>query len=198
MIPDLNGIRIDCISDADADFAGFLSNCIPARLRLLAINFSSISLTWIKSKFYVDAFSKAAARTSKEVFFSCIDFSAKDLQTVVRAAHNAERIVFRCCCIHCSSDLDFGADLSYNTKFISFQQWGDTDCEERTTDWKSDPSCFSLILSAINNSGLKNSLQELNIYGNQTLYLTKVQAELDDIGMSHISVVEEWDCPLSS
>ena len=124
-LPDINGIQVDNISDADTDFASFFSNCTPARLQLLWVNYFANSNIGIKSRFYINAFSEAAARTEKEVYFYCIDFSAEDLQTVVRAAHNAERIVFFFCCIHCSSDLDFGNDLSYKTKFLSFQNWGD-------------------------------------------------------------------------
>ena len=122
-LPNFKGIQINYISDADADadLASFLSDCTPAQLKLLTVNWDAICNTGIKSKFYVDVLSREAARTTKEVFFCCIDFSAEDLQTVVRASHNAERIVFHLCCIHCSSGLDFGADLSYNTKFLSFQ-----------------------------------------------------------------------------
>ena len=197
-LPDLKGIRIDKISDTDADLASFLSDCTPTSLKLLAVNCSINSYTGIKSKFYVDLFSQAAARTTKEVYFNCIDFSAEDLQTVVRAAHNAERIVLSFCCIHCSSGLDFGVDLSYNTKFLSFQEWGYTRFKERTTDWIADPSKFSLIVDAISKSGLKNSLEKLSISLNQTLSVSKVQEELSAKGMSHISVVEEDPNPFSS
>ena len=120
-LPNLNGIRIDYISDKDADLASFLKNCTPAKLDVFKVNFYRNNNTGIKSKFYIDAFSEAARRTTKQVYFYCIDFSAKDLQTVVRAARNAEKVVYYACCIHCSSGLDFGADLSYNTKFLSFQ-----------------------------------------------------------------------------
>ena len=191
-LPDLNGIQINRISDADADLASFLSNCTPSQLKLLWVNWPLKSTTGIKSKFYIDAFSRAAARTTKEVYFQCIDFSAEDLQTVVRAARNAERIVFDFCCIHCSSDFDFGADLSYNTKFLSFQWWGSTIGKMRRSDWKADPSKFSLIVDAIGSSGLKASLQKLNIYCNPTLSESKVQEELNAKGMSHISVVKEY------
>ena len=197
-LPDLNGIQINYISDADADLVSFLSDSTPARLKLLAVNWDRISITGIKSKFYVDAFSEAAARTTKEVFFTFIDFTAEDLQTVVRAARNVERIVFWLCCIHCSSGLDFGADLSYNTKFLSFQGWGSTYFVERTTDWIDDPPKFSLIVDAIGSSGLKASLQKLNIAWNPTLSASKVQEELNAKGMSHISVVQESSAPLSS
>ena len=190
-LPDLNGIRIDYISSADEDLSSFLSKCIPARLNLLAINFLVNISTGIKSKFYVKAFSEAARRTTKEVLFSCIDFREEDLQTVVRAARNVERIVFDFCCIHYSSGLDFGANLSYNTKFLSFQNWGRTDFIERTTDWKTDPSSFSLVVDAIGSSGLRASLEKLSIYASQTLSVPNVQEEMSSKGMSQISVVEE-------
>ena len=196
-LPNLNRIRIDHISDADADLASFLSYYTPARLKLLWVNFYPNSHIGIKSKLYVDAFSEAAARTTKEVFFDCIDFSSEDLQTVVRAACNAERIVFSFCCIHCSSGLDFGDDLSYNTKFLSFQQWGNAN-KERTTDWKADPSKFSLIVDAIGSSGLRTSLEKLSIYNNPTLSASEVQEELNVKGMSHIFVVQELTIPLLS
>ena len=196
-LPDLKGIQINYISDADSDLASFLSDCTPARLKLFAVNWKRDNIIGIKSKFYVEAFSKVAARTTKEVYFTSIDFSAEDLQTVVRAARNAQLIVFYLCCVHCSSGLDFGADLSYNTKFLSFQHWGDTSIY-RTTDWKADPSKFSLIVDAIDSSGLKASLEKLNIAGNWTLASTKVQKELNVKGMSHISVVKEFASPLSS
>ena len=197
-LPDLNGIRVDHISDADEDLASFLSNCTSARLKLFNVNCKVNSLTGIKSKFYVDAFSGAAAKTTKEVYFQCIDFRTEDLQTVVRAARNAERIVFCNCCVHCSSGFDFGADLNYNTKLLSFQGWGYTGSKYRTTDWKVDPSKFSLIVDAIGSSGLKDSLQWLSIAYNPTLSTSKVQKELNAKSMSHISVVEELTYPLSS
>ena len=197
-IPDISGIWIESISEADANLAKFLSNCTPAHLRHLVINQKTNSFTGIKSKFYIDAFSKAATNIAKEVFFYCIYFRAKDLQTVVRSAHKAERIVFNFCDIHCSSSLDFGANLSYNTKFLSFQFWGSTIRKERMTDWKTDSSKFSIIVDAIGNSGLSSSLEQLIIFGNPTLSNFEVQLELNLKKMSHISVVEEPLFPLSS
>ena len=189
-LPDLQGIEINYISNADADLVSFLSLWMPARLQKLKVNYVESCRTGIKSKFYVKAFAEAAARTTEEVFFKCINFRTKDLQTVVRAAHNAERIVFDFCNIHCSSGLDFGADLTYKTKLLSFQGWGETDCKERTTDWIKDPYSFSQIVDAIGDSGLKASLQEINIKYNETLSASKVQAKLNAKGMSHISVID--------
>ena len=195
-MPDLKGIRIDKITDSNADLASFLSNCTPARLRLFVINWSINNFTAIKSNFYVGAFSSTARRTTKEVYFFCIDFSSKDLQTVIKAAHNSERIVFNMCWIHCSSDLDFGTDLRYNTKLLSFQHWGNMN-KGWATDWNVEPFCFSLVVDAIGRSGLRTSLEKLSIYDNHTLSAFKVQEELNSKFMSHISVVEENPEPLT-
>ena len=144
-LPDLNWIRVDCISDADADLASFLSDCTPARLKLFNVNYYSNFTTGIKSKFYVDAFSQAAARTIKEVFFNIIDFSAEDLQTVVRAARNAEIIVFYLCCIHCSSGLDFGAS-SVNFTPPSLGEGGFNFWKKNLKKFENQPPLSPLIL----------------------------------------------------
>ena len=197
-LPNINGIRIESIPNSDASLAFFLSNCIPSRLCLLWINWFETSPIGIMSRFYIDSFSKAAANTIKEVYFQWINFTTEDLQTVIKAACNTERIVLRFCSIHCSSGLDFGSDLKYKTEFLSFHYWGSTDYKERTTDWKAEPSSFSYIVDAIGNSGLRSSLQKVSIYENKTLNPSKIQEEFNTKGMSHISVVEECPDPLSS
>ena len=197
-LPDLKGIGIDNISDADADLASFLGDCIPLQLLLFSINWNANSYIGIKSEFYIDLLLKAVSKVTKEVYLRCFDFSAKDLEQIIKAAHNSERLVFRSCCIHCSQDLDFASTCNYNTKFLSFEYWGSTELKERTTDWKTDPSCFESIVDAIKNSGLKDSLQKVSIGNNQTLSKGKVQELFNSKGMSHITVTEEDQIPLSS
>ena len=191
-LPDLELIWIDYISDADADLVSFLNECTPARIDDFKVNEYSENKIGKKSKFYIDAFSETTARTIKQVYFKYIDFSAEDLQTIVRAAHNTEEIKFVDCNIHCSPGLDFGADLKYNTNFLSFRSWGESNIEERTTDWKTDPSSFSLIVDAICGSGLRVSLQNLDISYNETLSASKVQAEFVEKGMPNIYIVQEF------
>ena len=127
-----------------------------------------------------------------EAYFNRMEFSAEDLQTIIKAAHNVERIMFNWCCIHCMLELDFGENLNYKTKLLSFQQWGDNDLKERTTDWKIEPSCFVNIVNAIGASGLRSSLQKVNIGWNQTLSLSKVKMMFKARSMSNISVVENY------
>ena len=174
-LPEIKRIRIENISDSDTNLSSFFENCTPNQLKFLSINYTTTSIILIKSKICIKSLSKAVVAVTKEIYIRLYEFSAADLQQFVRAACNAERIVFQRCSVHCSPSLDFGSDLKYNTKFLSFQVWGNIDYKELTTDWISDPSCFSHIVDAIGCSGLRRSLSKLSICSNQTLDKTKMQ-----------------------
>ena len=196
-LPDIKRIIFDYVSDSDANLSRFLTNCTPNQFKFLCVNSSSTASTLIKSKIDINSLSKAVSAVTKEVYIRLYEFSAADLQQFVRAACNAERIIFQRCSVHCSSALDFGATLKYNTKFLSFQHWGDTSYKELTTDWMSDPTCFSHIVDAIGSSGLRDSLTKFSIKYNETLNKAKVQELLNAKGMAHISVVLEYPGPNS-
>ena len=196
-LPDIKRIKIDNVSDSDADLSCFLSNCTPNQFKYLCINYSTTAGTLIKSKIDINSLSKTVAAVTKEIHIRLYEFSAADLQQFIRAACNTERIIIQRCFVHCSSALDFGSKLKYNTNFLSFQLWGDTGFTELTTDWKTDPSCFSHIVDAIGSSGLRHSLTKLSIARNQTLDKAKVQDMMNVKGMAHISVVEEDPGPRS-
>ena len=187
-LPDIKRIRFDYVSDSDANLSRFLTNCTPNQFKFLCVNSSSTASTLIKSKIDINSLSKAVSAVTKEVYIRLYEFSEEDLQQFVRAACNVERIIIQRCSVHCSSALDFGAKLKYKTNFLSFQLWGYTDYTELTTDWKTDPSCFSNIVDAIGSSGLRDSLTKLSIYDNQTLDKAKVQELLNAKGMTHILV----------
>ena len=138
------------------------------------------------------------ASATKEIYFHWIDFRMEDLQSIIKAACKTERIVFNWCCIHWSSELDFDNCQNYNTQFLSFQQWGRVDYQERTTDWKTDPPCFQNIVNAISRWGLRFSLKRVSIAYNPTLDKSQVQALFNEKGMSNILVDETSPVPLSS
>ena len=196
-LPDIKRIRIDYVLDSDADLSDFFANCTPNQLKFLCINNSFSVATPINTKIDINTLSKAVTAVTKEIYIRLYEFSAADLQQFVRAACNTERIIIKRCSVHCSSALDFGSELKYNTNFLSFQFWGETDYTELTTDWKTDPSCFSHIVDAIANSGLRHSLTKLSIANNETLNKAKVQDMLNVKGMAHISVVGECPDPSS-
>ena len=73
---------------------------------------------------------------------------------------------------------------------MSFTFCGYTGSKDRKSDWVSTPSCFKNIVEAISKSRLRDSLQQVDIAWNQTLKKDVVQAMFNELGMSHISVVE--------
>ena len=79
---------------------------------------------------------------------------------------------------------------------MSFLTCGDTGSKERKSDWKSTPSCFKNIVEAISKSGLKDSLEKVDISDNKTLKKYVLKAMFNELGMPHISVVEEYPGPL--
>ena len=120
-LPDIKRIRIDYVSDSDADLSSFLAKCTPNQLKFLCINSKSTAITPIKSKIDIRSLSMAAASVTKEVFIRMYEFNAADLQQFVSAACNAERIIIHRCLVHLCSGLNFGSKLKYNTNFLSFQ-----------------------------------------------------------------------------
>ena len=190
-LPDIKRIQIFCYSDSERDLVNSFLNWTPNHLKILYIQNYALNGIPIKYKLNINSLSKAVAAVTREVFISFFGFSAADLQQLIRAAWNAERIVFDFCSVHCSSELDFGATIKYKTNYLGFDRWGNTFDGDLTTDWRADPSCFNYILNAIGSSGLKSSLTKLSIYENQTLEMQKVQELLNKNGMGHIEVVEE-------
>ena len=187
-LPNLKLIQIDKVSYFDTDLASFLTDCIPAKLEWFWINFDQIEGIPIKAEFYLNSLLKAVSVVTEEVFFYLFEFSEAELQSIIRAACNAKLIVIRRCSVHWSTTLDFGETTKYKTNLLSFESWGYSGCDEVTTDWKTDPSCFFNIIDAIGNSGLRHSLSILDISDNQTLNKEVVKKLLKANGMNSIWV----------
>ena len=104
---------------------------------------------------------KAISNASKEVWINWFDISPGDLQQIIKASYRTERLIFCQCNIYLSHPLDFSICSKYNIKFLSFYYCGDS---ERTSDFLIDPACFESIIEAIAKSGLRFSLEKLDIY----------------------------------
>ena len=190
-LPNLRAVQIGRVSNNDADLISFLNNCTPAQLKLLKFNYCSSSLT-TKAKFYMRSLPKLVSATTEEVYLNRLEFSEEELEQIMKASCNAERLIFDSCDIHCSTALDFGSALKYKIKVLSFQCWGDSFDSNWKADWKSTPTCFDNIIEAIVNSGLRSSIQTISICNNQTLSVEKVQKTLNKKGMSQVTVDEEY------
>ena len=191
-LPDIKRIKIDKITDGDVDLNSFLGNWTPDRLQLFWLNNSYIESTGVKADFYIEALRKMLKVVSIEVYIRCLILTASDLEQIVKASANSERLVIRFSDVSCSAALDFSTKDKYKTKFLSFYNWGSSG---KKYDLKSAPALFENIVEAMAKSELKDSLQTLDI-GGCGLDKTAVQGLLSKHGMGAVSVVETGAEPM--
>ena len=163
---------------------------------MFSVSYYGSTSTGIKMDFYINSISKAIRSVSKEIYLTSFEIKEWELEQIIKSASNWERLIFRFSDIHCSKKLDFSVSAKYKIKFLSFCQCGSTP-SSRKSDWMSTPSCFENIVEAISKSGLKDSLQEVDIYANDTLDKNVVQAMFNELKMPYISVVQKgWTFPM--
>ena len=190
-LPNIRRIDIRYISDGNKELNSFFQNWVPSKIDLLSVNYLWNTRTGIKMGFYIDSISKAIKSVEKEIYLYCFEIKETELEQIIKSSSNWERLILRFCDIHCSKKLDFSGSAKYKIKFLSFASCGNTDYKERKSDWMSTPSSFKNIVEAISKSGLKDSLEQVDIYRNQTLKKDEVQTMFNELGMSHISVIDK-------
>ena len=189
-LPNIRRIQIDKIPDWNKELNSFFQNWVPSKIDLLSVNYNQNTDTGIKMDFYIDSISKGIKSVQKEIYLKCFEIKESELEQIIKSASNWERLILRYSDIHCSKKLDFGVSDKYKIKFLSFASCGYTGDKYRKSDWKSTPSCFKNIVEAISKSRLRDSLEQVDIDWNETLKKDKVQVMFNELGMSHISVVE--------
>ena len=157
------------------------------------MNHSYISNVGIKIDFYIDSLWEAIKGVEKEIYIENLIVGEKDLEKIVKSSSNWERLVIRYSDILCSSALDFTIDSDYKTKSLSFNNWGCS--SNRKSSWMADSSLFESIVEGIGKSGLKHSLQTVDIQGCQ-LDKSKVKEMFTKHGMTNVSVVEDGKEPI--
>ena len=195
-LPNIRKIKIGCISDGNKELNSFFKNWVPSKLDLLLLNYTRNTSTGIKMDFYIDSISKAIKSVQKEICLECFEIKEPELEQIVKSASDWERLILRFSDIYCSKKLDFGSSAKYKIKFLSFTFCGYTSSKERKSDWITTPSCFKNIVEAISKSGLKDSLEEVDIDNNNTLKKDEVQTMFNELRMSHISVVKIAPAPM--
>ena len=181
-------IKIDKITDGDADLNSFLNNWTPDRLKLFWLNNSYVGEAGKKADFYIETLCKTLKAVTSEVYIACFELTSCDLEQIVKASANSERLIFCYCDVSCSVALDFSTSQKYTTKFLSF-----TNCcanSNRKSDFKSNLSAFENIVEAISRSGLKDSLQTIDIRKCE-LDKVGVQGLFTKHGMKNVSVVDD-------
>ena len=164
-----------------------MCNWTPDQLEFFAMNHSHNGDKGFKADYYVKALCKMLMVVTKEIYIEWFKITESDLEQIVKSSCNAERLIIMFCDVSCSTTLDFTTASKYNIKFLSFFQWGLD--SRRSSDWMSEPSAFERIVEAICKSGLKDSLQTIDIKYCK-LDKTTVQGLFSKHGMGTITVIE--------
>ena len=157
------------------------------------MNRSYVGDAGVKADFYIEALCKTLKAVTSEIYIEWLKLTTSDLEQIIKASSVSERLVIRFSNVSCSAALDFATADKYKTKFLSFFCWGSG--SHRKSDFISVPASFENIVEAMAKSGLKDSLQTLDIRC-CGLDKTTVQGLLSKHGMGAVLVVETGADPM--
>ena len=92
-----------------------MENWIPQNLSYLCLNYSAVNGTPIKLNYYIDSLASAMKNVTKEAFIRWFELNISELQEVVKAGYNSERVVIYYCNLKCSSAIDFAISNVHKT-----------------------------------------------------------------------------------
>ena len=114
LIPQLKRIMISCLKDSESNLNLFLSNWVPQNLAYLNINHPCIDYYKpIKMNFYLSSLATCLKKVTKEIFLHLFEMDESDLESVVRASCNSERLVLGYCDLKWSRPMDFKCSSTY-------------------------------------------------------------------------------------
>ena len=113
-IPLLKRIWISCLNGSDSSLNLFLSNWVPQNLTYLWIGYPYID--WnntTKMSFYSSSLATCLKKVTKEIFLQLFEMDESDLETVVKASCNSERLVLCWCNLKWSRPMHFKCSSTY-------------------------------------------------------------------------------------
>ena len=116
LIPQLKRIAISYLNGSDSKLNLFLSNWVPQNLTFLSINIPSI--LWsnpIKMSFYLNSLATSLKKVTKEIFLELFEMDESDLEEVVKASCNSERLVLYYWDLKWSRPMNFKYSSTYKT-----------------------------------------------------------------------------------
>ena len=114
LIPQIKRIWISKLNGNDSNLNLFLSNWVPQNLTYLSIN--SPPIDWLKTtkmSFYLNSLTTCLKKVTKEIFLNVFSMNESDLETVVKASCNSERLVLDYCDLKWSRPMDFKCSSTY-------------------------------------------------------------------------------------
>ena len=121
-IPQLKRIAITHLKDSDSNLNLFLSNWVPQNLTYLSINYPFIDYTPIKMSFYSHSLTTSLKKVTKEIFIKLFEMDESDLEAVVKASCNSERLVLYWCDLKWSKPMNFKCSSTYKITAKIFNQ----------------------------------------------------------------------------
>ena len=113
LIPKLKRIWISHLNGSDSNLNLFLSNWVPQNLTFLAINEPFINYTPIKMSFYLSSLTASLKKVTKEIYLNLFSLDESDLEAVVKASCNSERLVLCYCDLKWSRPMNFKCSSTY-------------------------------------------------------------------------------------
>ena len=114
LIPQIKRIEISHLNDSDSNLNLFLSNWIPLNLTYIIINFPFIAgEKTTKMSFYLNSLATCLKKVTKEIYLRRFDMDESDLETVVKASCNWERLVLCGCDLKWSRPMNFKCSSTY-------------------------------------------------------------------------------------
>ena len=113
-IPQIKRIAISYLKDSDSNLNLFLSKWVPQNFTFLSINYPSI--LWskhIKMSFYLSSLTTCIKKVTKEIFLYSFEMDESDLEAVVKASCNSERLVLSYCNLKWSRQMNFKCSSTY-------------------------------------------------------------------------------------
>ena len=114
IIPQLKRIKISYLKDSDSNLNLFLSNWTPQNITFLNINYPYID--WnkpTKMSFYLNYLTSSLKKVTKEIFLELFSLKESDLEAVVKASFNSERLVLCAWDLKWSRPMDFKCSSTY-------------------------------------------------------------------------------------
>ena len=121
LIPQLKRIVITHLNSSDSNLNLFLSNWVPQNLTYLSINYPYIDGNKpTKMRFYSSSLATSLKKVTKDIYLQLFEMDESDLETVVKASCNSERLILYWCDLKWSRPMDFKCSSTYKitTKYL--------------------------------------------------------------------------------
>ena len=114
LIPQLKRIKISYLNGNDSNLNLFLSNWVPQNFTFIWINDLFIDCRkTTKMNFYLNSLTTCLKKVTKEIYLNLFEMDESDLEAVVKASCNSERLVLCWCNLKWSRPMDFKCSSTY-------------------------------------------------------------------------------------